>query len=98
MAAYRHRALGHHALDVADEIADGAYLIGIVIADFHLDEPILDREHQFDPVEPVGSEIVAEVRLVRDAGNVDSELLGNEGADLAGVKAVVRRRCGLTRS
>src|SRR5215467_13564028 len=63
----------------ADEIADGFDPVD----DFNA-EPIFDHDHQFEPVEPVGPEILAEVRFIRDAFGVYPQMLGNEVADLDG--------------
>src|SRR5262247_1257295 len=57
------RQLAAATFDVADEIADRTDLIGFIIGDFHA-ESILDRDHQFESVEPVGPEIFGEVRVV----------------------------------
>src|SRR5215813_12086524 len=67
----------------ADEIADGFDPVDDIIADFNA-EPIFDHDHQFEPVEPVGPEILAEVRFIRDAFGVYPQMLGNEVADLDG--------------
>jgi hypothetical protein len=63
---------------VADEITDHADLIGFLVRDFHLGELVFDRDHQFEAVEPVGSEIVSEVRFIGDALDIDAEMLGDQ--------------------
>ena len=73
-------------LDVTKQIADHLDLVGLVIGDFHPDELILDCDHQFNTVEPVGSEIIGEVRFIRDPFEVDAQMRSNESTDLAGGK------------
>src|SRR5262245_40094220 len=65
----------------ADEIADGFDPIDDIVPDFNA-EPIFDHDHQFEAVEPVGPEILAEVCFIRDALGVYAQMLGNEVADL----------------
>ena len=73
-----------HSFNVAYEVADGVNLIEIVIRDFHANEPIFDHDHQFQAVEPVGAEVISEVRFLCDTLDVDAELLGNQSADCGG--------------
>ena len=75
-----------HAFDVADQVADDIYLVDIAIGDFHVGELVLDHDHQFQPVEPVGPQIISEVRFIRDTLDVDAQMVGNDSADI-----VVRR-------
>src|SRR5262245_3148908 len=67
----------------ADEIADGFDPIDDIVPDFNA-EPIFDHDHQFEAVEPVGPEILAEVCFIGDALGVYAQMLGNEVADLDG--------------
>jgi hypothetical protein len=77
--------------DVAHEIADDFDLMGVVGRDFNVSELILDQEQQFQTIEPVGPEIVTEVRFVRDASDVNVEVLGNERANFADRQALLTR-------
>ena len=63
-----------------DEIADDAHLIGFIIRNFHVFELIFDHDHQFEAIEPVGAEIIGEVRFLRDPLDVDAQMLCNERA------------------
>jgi hypothetical protein len=61
-----------HAFDMADQVADDIYLVDIAIGDFHVGKLVLDHDHQFQPVEPVGPQIISEVRFIRDTLDVDA--------------------------
>jgi hypothetical protein len=76
---------------VADEIADRTDLIGFIVGDFHA-ESILDRDHQFEAVEPVGPEIFGEVRVVAHVLDRDPQMLGDESANFPGGNAVFHNR------
>ena len=56
--------LAARVLNMADEIADDIDMF--VVGEFYASEFILDRDHQFESVEPIGPEIVSEVRFIRD--------------------------------
>jgi hypothetical protein len=64
------------------EIANDLYLLDIVVRDFHAGESVLDGQHQLDPIERIGAEIVREVRFTRDKLDVDAELFGDERAHI----------------
>ena len=68
--------------NVADEISDDFDLVGIVIRDLQAAESVFDHDHQFKTIEPVGPEIVYEVRLIGHTFDVYVQMLGNESADL----------------
>ena len=78
------------ASDVADEIADHLDLVGIVLRELQTGESVFDHDHQFKMIQPVGSEIINEVRVVRNTFDVRVQMLGNKGPDLRDVKASVR--------
>jgi hypothetical protein len=69
-------------VEVSYEIADDLYLLDVVVRDFHAGESVLDRQHQLDAIEQIGSEIVREVRFTRDKLDVDAELFGDERAHI----------------
>jgi hypothetical protein len=48
-------------------------LVHIVVRDLHAGELIFDRDHQFHAIEPVGTEIVGEVCVIRDAFDADAQ-------------------------
>src|SRR5262249_60000631 len=75
------------SLEEADEIADNFHPIDDIVRDFN-PELILDCDHQFESVEPVGPEIGEKVCLVRHKFEVDVEILGNETADPGGMIVV----------
>jgi hypothetical protein len=77
----RHRS-DPHIFNVADEIANGLNLIGIIVYEFHTDKLIFDQYQQFHTIKPVGPQVVPEVRFIRDLLDIDVEMLGNERADL----------------
>jgi len=58
------------------------YLLDIVVRDFHASEFGLNRLHQLNAVEEIGSEIVREVRLACDKLEVNAKLFCNESADI----------------
>jgi hypothetical protein len=66
-----------------DEICNHVHLLHVVVRDFYARELVFDRDHQFNPIEPVGPEIVSEVRVIRDPFDLDPQMLGDERADLA---------------
>jgi hypothetical protein len=88
----RQRSLLTHVLDVADEIANDFHPVDIIIREFHARKAILDGYHQFKTVEPVGPEIVGQVRFIRDTRDADAKLLGNERADRVDGDAFFARR------
>jgi hypothetical protein len=57
----------HHT---SDEVADEFDLIDIVIKQFNAGR-VFDENHQLKSLQPIKSEILHEVRLIRDAGGVD---------------------------
>jgi hypothetical protein len=59
---------------------------------------ILDQYHQFKAIEPVSSEIVTEVRIIRDTSHIDIETPGNESAYIANIKVFASDRCLLGRA
>jgi hypothetical protein len=61
--------------NVANKIANDFNLIGVTIRDCNVSELIFDQYQQFQTIKPVGPEIVMEVRFVRDATDVDVEML-----------------------
>ena len=72
------------AFDDAHEIADGFELIDHLVVNSNPGHPIFDRDHQLEPIEPVGPEVVAQTRLFRQAIRGNPELVGDNGADLDG--------------
>jgi len=77
--------------NVAHEIAHDFDLMSVVGRDFNVSELIFDEQQQFQTIEPVGPEIVTEVRFVRDASDVNVEMPGNERANFADCQAVLTR-------
>jgi hypothetical protein len=80
---YRFCPLTGALFDAPDEIRDYVHPIHIVVRDFHAHELVFDSDHQFNAIEPVGSEIVGEVRVIRDTFDRHPQMLGNERTDLA---------------
>jgi hypothetical protein len=80
---YRSCPLTGGLFDAPDEICHHVHLIHIVVRDFHAHELVFDRDHQFNAIEPVGPEIVGEVRVIRDTFDRHPQMLGNERTDLA---------------
>ena len=68
--------------DAANEIADDLNLIGVVIHDFDVGEQIFDQRQQFETIKPVGPKVMAQVRIVRNATEVDTKLLGDKRTNL----------------
>jgi hypothetical protein len=77
--------------DVADEIANDLDLIGIVFCNLHAGEFIFHQYHQLEAIEPVGAEVVAEVRFIRNTSDIDTEILGDEGAHSVGLTILLCR-------
>jgi hypothetical protein len=67
---------------VSYEIANNLYLLDIVVRDFYASELVLNRQHQLNAIEQIGSEIVREMRLARDKVHINAELLGDESAHI----------------
>src|SRR6185312_283609 len=61
-------------LDEADRILDGHDLLGRIVRNL-ASELLLERHHQLDRVEAVGSEIIDEAGVVRHLGLVDAKML-----------------------
>jgi hypothetical protein len=78
---------GPCVLNVADEIANEFNLIGVAVHDFHVNESIFDLHQQFQTIKPVSTEIVTEVRFIRDTSDIDAKMLGNDRADLGDFEA-----------
>jgi hypothetical protein len=74
------------ALNMADEISDDFDPVNLVIRNFQTRELIFDRHHQFNTIKPVGPEIITEMRFIRHVFDRDTEMLGNELANVAGGK------------
>jgi hypothetical protein len=62
----------------ADEIADNPDVIGIVIRNLNVGKFILDQDHQFETIEPIEAEIIAEVRFISDSFGINTQILGDE--------------------
>ena len=71
------------AFNKADEIADSLYLIGVVVRNLDVHEAIFDHHHQFEAIEPVGPEVVREVRFIRNAFDIESQVVGDDCANVA---------------
>jgi hypothetical protein len=85
-------------INIVDEIADNFGLIEIIVRDLHAGELIFDQYHQFKTIEPVGSEIVTEMRFICDTPDIDIQMLSNERAHLANIKALFPIRCLLSQA
>jgi hypothetical protein len=70
------------AFDRPHEITDRVDLIGDDVCHLEARDLILYRDYYFEAIKPVGSEIVAEARLVRHAHGIDAEMGGYDLADL----------------
>jgi hypothetical protein len=71
------------AFDRPREVTDSVDLIGNDICHLEARDLILYRDYYFKAIKPVGSEIVAEARLVRHARGVDAEMSGYDLTNLA---------------
>jgi hypothetical protein len=80
----------HGMLNVPDEVADNFDPVCIV-RKLDVVEVVLDQDQQFQTVEPVGAEIVAQVRIVRDAADVDVEMVCEKCPNVVRVRAVAGR-------
>ena len=83
-SAQRQRASARQVRDDAHEVADRLELIDHGVVEPEAREAILDRDHQLEPIEPIGLEVVAEARAVGQAIAGNSKMSGDEVADLAG--------------
>jgi hypothetical protein len=70
------------AFDVADEIAHNVDPIDFGIGDARVGELSFDDDQQLETVEPIGTQI-RKANVVGDAFDVDSQMLGNEGTNIA---------------
>jgi hypothetical protein len=77
---------------MADEIADNFDLFDIVIRNLYASEFIFNQYRQLKTIKPVGAQILAEVRLIGDAADIDTEIVGNENAYFAGINLLCCRR------
>jgi hypothetical protein len=71
------------SFDRPHQITDRIDLIGDDVCHREARDLILYRDYYFEAIKPVGSEIVAEARLVRHARSIDTEMSGYDLADLA---------------
>jgi hypothetical protein len=78
--------------NMANEIADNLDLVGIVIRNLHASEFIFNQYRQLKTIEPVGAQILAEVRLIGDAADIDAKIVGNENAYFACINLLCCRR------
>jgi len=70
-----------------NEVSDDFDVIGVLVAYLKVSELIFDQYQQFQTIKPVDSEIVSEVRFVRNARDVDAKMLGNQRTDFAPLQA-----------
>jgi hypothetical protein len=77
--------------NVADEIADDFNLIGIIVGNLHINERILDQYRQLKTIEPVGAEIVTEVRFICNASDIDTQIVGDQCAHSVAIKILLCR-------
>jgi hypothetical protein len=69
------------ALDGPHEIPDSIDVIGDDIRQFEARDLILNRDYQFEAIQPVRPEIIAKARPVRDALSFDAKMSGYDLAD-----------------
>src|ERR1019366_936295 len=72
-------------LDVLDRFFDAGDLLGVLVGDFD-PELFLERHHQFDGVERVGTQIVDKRRVRRHLFFVDPELFHNDALHFVGYR------------
>ena len=84
-------AASSRTFNAANEITNNFNLIGVTVGDFNVSEFIFDQYQQFQTIKPVDPEIVTEVRFVRNASNIDFEMLGNQISDFAYFQAYPSR-------
>jgi hypothetical protein len=77
--------------NVAHEIADDLDLIDIVVRKLYAVEFIFDQYRQLKTIEPIGSEIITEVRFICNTSDIDTEILSNESTHFVGIKILCRR-------
>jgi hypothetical protein len=69
------------AFDDAHEITDRVDLIGDYVCHLQARHLILNRDYYFEPIEPVGSQVVSEPRLVCHPRRINAEMSGDDLAD-----------------
>jgi hypothetical protein len=94
LAKHRAAQCVSHLFYDAHYIANCFYLVDHHVVDFDASHLILDRNHQFKTIEPVGPKIVAEVRFIRQTAGSESKMVGDDSADFGG-KAVIHGRSPL---
>jgi hypothetical protein len=57
-------------------------MIGVVVRNLNVREAIFDHHHQFETIEPVGPEIVREVRFIRNAFDIESQAVRDDSANV----------------
>jgi hypothetical protein len=77
-----------YAFEDAHKIPHSVDLVYHNVSDLEAGHLVFDRDHQFETIEPIRAEIVAEPRFVRQPFKIDSEMPGDNLADLDG-EAVV---------
>jgi hypothetical protein len=66
------------AFDGPHEITDGIDMIRYDPTQLKARDLILYGDYQFEPIEPVRSEVVAKTRLVRDAAGIDAKMSSDD--------------------
>jgi hypothetical protein len=69
------------ALDSPHEIADSIDVIGDDIRQFEARYLILNRDYQFEPIQPVRPEVIAKARVVSHTLRFDAEMAGYDLAN-----------------
>jgi hypothetical protein len=79
------------ALDDPHEITDSIDVISHDIRQFEARNLILNRDYQFEAIEPVSPEVIAKARFVCDALRFDAEMAGYNFANLERYLVLHRR-------
>jgi hypothetical protein len=77
------------AFNNAHEITDGIDMLDYDVSNLDAGYLIFNRNHEFEAIEPIGSEVVAEARFISQTICIDSEMTGNDIANLAGKVVIV---------
>jgi hypothetical protein len=80
-----------HTIDQAHEVADGIDLVDYHISKPKADDLVFDHNYQFEPIEPIRPQVVVQTRFICQSVNIDSEMPGDDPANLDG-KIVIHRR------
>src|SRR5262245_37571555 len=75
--------------DVTHKVSDDFDLVGDIVGDLDIHEPILDQCQHFETIEPIGAKVVTKMRFVSNPPDRNVEMLGDQQANFACFQALI---------